>query len=143
MNPGRTETNRCFVVDSPQQLQYCDVKPPFQPNFKFTGVYPLPWFGLQSSGVFQLIPGPQITASYTARNAQIVPSLGRNLASGANGTVSVELIQPGTVWADSSKQLDMRLSRRIQVGRARILANVDFFNVFNAGGIQTLSTAYG
>jgi hypothetical protein len=143
MNTGRTETNRCFIVDSPQELQYCDVKPPFQPNFKFIGVYPLPWLGLQTSAVFQLIPGPPITATYVVRSAQIAPSLGRNLASGANGTVNVELIQPGTLFADSSRQVDMRFSKRINVGRARILGNVDIFNILNASGIQTLNTSYG
>ena len=33
-----------------------------------------------------------ITATYTARNAEIAPSLGRNLSSGANGTATVQLI---------------------------------------------------
>jgi hypothetical protein len=143
MNTGRTETTRCFIVNSPQELQYCDVKPPFQPNFKFIGVYPLPWWGLQTSAVFQLIPGPPITATYVVRSTQIAPSLGRGLASGGNGTVNVELIQPATLFADNSKQLDLRFSKRIHVGRARILGNVDLFNIFNASGIQTLNTSYG
>jgi hypothetical protein len=143
MNTGRTETNRCFVVDSPQELMYCDVKPPFQPNFKFTGFYPLPWFGLQTSAVFQLIPGPPITATYVVRSAQIAPSLGRNLASGPNGTANVELIAPGTMYVDSSKQLDLRVSKRINVGHLRLLGNVDVFNIFNSSDVQTLNTSYG
>jgi hypothetical protein len=69
--------------------------------------------------------------------------LGRSLASGVNGTVNVELIQPATLFADNSKQLDLRFSKRIHVGRARILGNVDLFNIFNASGIQTLNTSYG
>ena len=36
-----------------------------------------------------------ITASYTARNSEIAPSLGRNLSSGANGTATVQLIPIG------------------------------------------------
>src|SRR5262249_54941812 len=34
LNTGRTETDRCFVVDSPQELRFCHVKSPFQPNVK-------------------------------------------------------------------------------------------------------------
>jgi hypothetical protein len=40
-----------------------------------------------------------ITATYTARNAEISPSLGRNLSSGASGTATVELIKPGRCTA--------------------------------------------
>ena len=72
-------------------MQYCRVSPPFQPNFKFFGVYPLPWWGLQTSAVFQAIPGPEITAVRLYTNAEVLPSLNRNLASGAAGTVNVPL----------------------------------------------------
>jgi hypothetical protein len=143
MNTGRTATDRCFVVTSPQELRFCSVNPPFQPNFKFTGVSPLPWFGLQAGAVFQLIPGPAITATYTATNAQVIPSLGRNLAMGSSGTASIELIAPNSLFAASSKQLDLRLTRRIQIGKARLLGNVDIFNILNGSGMQTLSTTYG
>ena len=109
---GRVETNYCFVVNSPEGsgippaqgatsaagLQYCDVKPPFQPNVKLLGVYPVPWGGVQLAATFQSLPGPQITASRTYTNAEISPSLGRNLATGANGTATVQLIQPGTMY---------------------------------------------
>ena len=39
-------------------LLYCDVKPPFQPNVKLLGVYPLPWGGVQLAATFQSLPGP-------------------------------------------------------------------------------------
>ncbi|HUK32504.1 MAG TPA: TonB-dependent receptor, partial [Vicinamibacterales bacterium] len=68
---GRTETNYCFTIDSPEGagvppsqgatsaagLLYCDVKPPFQPNVKVLGVYPLPWWGVQFAATFQSLPG--------------------------------------------------------------------------------------
>ena len=38
-------------------LLYCDVKPPFQPNVKLIGVYPLPWGGIQLAATFQSLPG--------------------------------------------------------------------------------------
>ena len=69
---GRVETDYCFVTSSPQGtglpptqgavtaagLLYCDVKPPFQPNVKLLGVYPLPWGGVTFAATFQSIPGP-------------------------------------------------------------------------------------
>ena len=100
------------------------------------GVYPLPWWGIQTSATFQSLPGPQITASRVYTNAEILPSLGRNLGSGANGTVTVPLIDPGTMYGDRLNQVDFRLSKifRMRGGR-RIQANMDLFNLFNVSAV--------
>ena len=78
LNTGRTRTDSCVVVDSPQALHFCDVKPPFQTELSFLGTYTLPRLGVDISGSLQSAPGPQITATYVARNEQIAPSLGRD-----------------------------------------------------------------
>ena len=154
---GRTETNYCFAVDSPQGagappaqgatsaagLLYCDVKPPFQPNVKLLGVYPLPWQGVQVAATFQSLPGPQITASRTYTNAEILPSLGRNLASGAAGTASVPLIAPGTMYDERLYQLDFRASKIFKFGQRRLQANLDLYNAGNASSILSINTTYG
>jgi len=154
---GRTETNYCFTIDSPQGtglppsqggtsaagLLYCDVKPPFQPNVKLLGVYPLPWQGIQFAATFQSLPGPQITAARTYTNAEIRPSLGRNLATGAAGTSTVQLIAPGTTYDERLYQLDLRASKVFKVGRHRVQANVDVYNAGNASSILSINTTYG
>ena len=87
---GRQRTNTCYAMDdrsllfaatSPRTTPFCDVRPPMQPNVKLQGVYPLPWWGIETSATFQSLPGPQILAQQETTNAQILPSLGRNLAS--------------------------------------------------------------
>lgn len=143
MNVGRTETDQCFVVDSPEQLLFCNVKPPFQPQVKFLGTYPLPWWGLQAAATFQSLAGAPITAGYTATNAQIVPSLGRNLSAGAAGTKTVQLIAPGTIFGDRINQVDLRGSKVVQAGRIRIQTNVDLYNLLNASPVLVLNTVYG
>ena len=80
---GRTLTDQCFVVDSPQALLNCRIAPPFQTQIKLLGVYPLPWAGIQTSATFQSLPGPADhgeLAYYT--NAEVRASLGRNLSCG-------------------------------------------------------------
>jgi hypothetical protein len=140
---GRSETNNCFAVDSPQQLRFCDVKPPFQAQVKLLGSYPLPIWGLQVSATFQSLPGPQILATYTATAAEIAPSLGRNLASGANGTATIELIEPGTRFGQRLYQLDARLSKIFKVGRVRLQGNLDLYNALNADTIIVQNNTYG
>jgi len=153
---GRTESNYCFTIDSPQGsglppnggtsaagLLYCDVKPPFQPNVKVLGVYPLPWQGIQFAATFQSLPGPQITAARTFTNAEIRPTLGRNLATGAAGTATIQMIAPGTMYDERLYQLDLRASNICRFGHHRLQANVDMYNAGNASSILGVNTTFG
>jgi hypothetical protein len=140
---GRVATNNCQVIDSPEAQLFCDVTPPFQPNIKVMGSYPLPKWGIQLAATLQNVPGAEITANYVARNAEISPTLGRNLASGANGTRTVALIEPGTMYEQRQTQLDFRATKRFSVGRNRILANLDVFNLLNLAGIDAINNSYG
>jgi hypothetical protein len=137
---GRVATNNCFVIDSPQALLNCDVTPPFQPNIKALAVYPLPWWGLQTSATFQSLPGPQITASRSYSSAEVASSLGHNLL---NGTAAVPLIKPGTLYAERLYQVDFRASKSIKMPRGRVQVNIDLYNAFNASSILAQNTTYG
>src|SRR4029079_2421383 len=108
------------------------------------GVYPLPWYGVQFAATFQSLPGPQITASRTYTNAEIRPTLGRNLATGAAGTAAVQLIQPGTMYDERLYQLDLRVSKIFRRGgHRRLQANLDIYNAGNASSILAINTTYG
>jgi hypothetical protein len=142
VNLARTEINNCFVVDSPQALLFCDSKPPFQPQFKFIATYPLPW-DVQLSGTFQSTPGTEILANYAVTSAQVASSLGRNLSAGANSTVTVPLIAPGTTYGQRLYQIDARLTKSLKVGRAHIRGNVDLYNLLNASTVLLQNNTYG
>jgi hypothetical protein len=141
---GRTLTDSCFIVDSPQALLNCRTAPPFQTQIKVLGVYPLPWAGIQTSATYQSLPGPQITASRVYTNAEVRGSLGRDLSSGANGTVTVPLIAPGTMFGDRMNQLDFRVSKIFRMpGNRRIQANLDLFNALNGSSVLAQNNTYG
>ena len=42
----------------PNDPAYCDSRPPFQTQIKMLGIYPLPWWGFQTSAAYQSLPGP-------------------------------------------------------------------------------------
>jgi len=147
---GRVMTDNCSVIDSPQRLLNCRTVPPFQTQVKLILVYPLPWWGLQTAATIQSIPGPEITASYAASNAQIFPTLGRNLAScgaaatACNGTATVPLLAPGTYFGDRLNQVDLRLSKAFALpGSRRVQALVDLYNLFNANPVLALNNTFG
>jgi hypothetical protein len=122
---------------------FCHVAPPWQPQVKAFVTYPLPWWGVRTSATYQSLPGPEIDASYVATNAQIAPSLGRNLSAGAAGTATIDLIPFGTVFGDRLHQVDFRLAKSVVVGRARISPSLDLYNLFNASTILGINTRYG
>lgn len=144
LDTGRIVNDNCFVIDSPQQLLYCHVVTPWSANLqgKVSGSFPLPRDFI-ASGIFQNFAGPNITASYPAPTAVIAPSLGRNLAGGVRSAL-VPLIAPQTQFEGRRSQLDLRLTKNLNIGRKRrARVNVDVYNVFNAGPILTINTTYG
>jgi hypothetical protein len=130
-------------ITAPNTTAFCDIRPPFQTQLKIYGVYPLPWFGLQVGGALQSVPGPQITASYAATNAQIATSLGRNLSAGPAATVLVDLIPPGTLYGSRINELDLNLKKNFQVNRFRFSPGVDVFNILNRSDVIALNTRFG
>jgi hypothetical protein len=110
-------------------------------------VYPLPW-DVQISAIYQNSAGIPITAGYVATNAEVLPSLGRNLGScrGAatcTANVTVELIPPNTLFEPRLQQVDLRFSRVFQLGGTRRLrGGVDFYNLLNASNVLNMNTTY-
>ena len=144
LNTGKTVTNNCSVVDSPQQLRFCEVTEPWkaQTQVKLSGSYPLPW-DVHVSGTYQNLPGLPIQANFTATNAVIAPSLGRNLSAGAAGAVSVPLLEPFTMFEDRINQVDLRFSKTFRVGGGRLQGMFDVYNILNANPILFVNTAFG
>ena len=167
ISTGREQSARCYAIDSPGgplitslsgatqppapgftswRMPWCDIKPPFQTQFKMIASYPLPWYGIQVSGTAQVIPGAETSnASLQVSNSDptLRATLGRNLSSGANGTVTVPIMQPGTAYLDSWGKVDMRVTKIFRIGRTRLLGSADIFNVFNAAGVGLVNNVYG
>ena len=79
VDTGRSVEDRCFVVDSPQELLNCRVVTPWsaQTQFKLNGVIPLP-YDINFSGTYQNLSGPDIEVTWSVPNAAIRDSLGRD-----------------------------------------------------------------
>jgi hypothetical protein len=130
--------------------QICRIVTPFSGQTQFKGYFTLPLpREFVVSAVFQNISGPTITASYSASNNAISPSLGRSLAAcrGAavcSATATVPLIVPQTMFDDRLTRLDLRLAKRIAISqRVRLQGNFNIYNVFNGSASSTLNTTYG
>lgn len=165
LNTGRTVVDTCAIVQGYPQIglaigggaasltarEFCHVVLPWsaQTQVKLAGNYPLPWWGLQASATYQNLPGISILANYVATNAEIAPTLGRNLSScptatgPCTATATIALIPPNTEFEDRFGQLDVRLTKVLRLGRARLQGMLDVYNLFNASSVLAESFAYG
>ena len=104
---------------------------------------------MQTSATIQNLPGVPRPANITYTNAQIAPSLGRNLsACGAaavcNATVSIPIVLPGTATIQNRlTQVDWRLTKIVKAGKSRFHLNLDVYNMFNAATILASNATYG
>jgi hypothetical protein len=145
---GRQAVDACSVVDSPQQLMqtatttpagYCKNTPPYRAQWKLIGSRPLA-AGLRLSGTYQYVPGPALTASYSFRSNEAI-GLGRAFTGVT--TKTVQLIEPGTLYEKGFNQLDLRMTRRFDLGGRRLDLMADLYNVFNSNGIVRFNNSWG
>ena len=77
-------------------------------------------------------------------NALVAPALGRNLSAGATATKTINIIQPNTVFGDRLNQIDMRVSKKFDLGgAARFAVNFDLYNVTNSNWIIGYTPTFG
>ena len=152
VSTGRTMT-QCVVVDGP--IQFCRNEQPVLTQFKFNGTYPLPWWGLHTSATYQNLPGNSPTTgvstpviTYVPTNAEIAPSLGRDLSacrgvSPCNTSgAAVQLAAPSSVLEDRLSQLDFRLMKTFKLGPTRVQGMFDIYNIFNASTVLDSTGRY-
>jgi hypothetical protein len=164
LNTGRTETNNCSAVlgnpqvtflnvagnagstaaTAPRSNAYCDVVPPWSADtqVKLSGTLPLP-YQFNAALTYQNLPGIPYYGAVVFRNADIAPSLGRNLAAGTAATVTVDVMPPQTAFEDRIQQLDFRFARNFKLGNKRIEPEFDIYNALNASPLLSVNNSFG
>jgi hypothetical protein len=137
----RESTNDCDVTFDSPNTRFCDVTGTFLTQLKLLAAYTVPRIDLQLSVSLQNLPGPPVTAEYTASNEEVRVSLGRNLAGGARN-VSVQLIEPRSMYGERMNQVDVRTAKILRFGRTRTTIGLDVYNLFNSGAVLAVNTAY-
>jgi hypothetical protein len=153
VSTGKTVTDNCEILAklpemattnvSPQRVCRIDPSLGAGTQFKLSGSYGLPW-DLRLSANYQNTPGIETTATYVATNAEILPSLGRNLAAGARGTANIELITPQTEFREGRiTQLNLAVNRVFRFGSSRIQPRFELHNATNSASILAINPRFG
>ncbi len=149
VTPQTYVSGTTFSASTPRNDDFCHVAMPWSANtqVKLSGSYPLP-LDMQVSVVYQNLPGVANAATFVATNAQIAPSLGRNLGScrgqtPCNGTATLNLTAPNALFDSRLQQFDLRLTKNLRIGSYRLRGNIDLYNVFNGATATASNTRYG
>ena len=131
---GRAVEDECAVRSQVPEASltnpYCRTVEPLQTQFKGLASYLIPRIDVQVSGTFSSRPGSDLSANRVYRSADVQDSLGRPLA--VVNTVSINLLEPNTVFGDRINQLDLRVGKLLRFGRARANISMDVVNALNS-----------
>ncbi|HET9272113.1 MAG TPA: carboxypeptidase-like regulatory domain-containing protein [Vicinamibacterales bacterium] len=103
------------------------------------GSYIVPKVDVQLGFTFRSDQGASLNANFTASPANT--TLGRPFA-GASSTITVNLVEPGTLYGDRVNQFDMRVAKVLRFGRTTTNVGVDVFNLLNASPVLTYNEAF-
>ena len=94
----------------------------------------VPWVDVQVAGTLRSDQGGSLAANWVAPNTATV-GLNRPFAGVAGTTITVNLIEPGTLYGDRVNQFDIRLAKILRFGRTRTNIGFDVYNVLNSNSI--------
>ena len=156
---GRGIQDRCETVvniDSPDP-RGCAVNEPWITAVRGLASYTVPKVDVLVSATFRslrtTIPflasnnsatnGASLAANYNVPNTVVQSLLGR-LPSGtnANGTTTVNLVEPAQVYGERVTQIDMRFAKVFRFGGRRADIGVDLYNLFNTNDPAGYEQAY-
>jgi hypothetical protein len=122
-------------------LQYCHLASGFLTQFRGLGSYLIPKIDVEVSAAFQSKPGAQLAANYNVPAAVVAQSLGRP-PSGGVANVTVNLIEPGTLYGDRVNQLDLKIAKVVRIGTTRTRFSLDLYNMLNSSAVLTYNQTY-
>ena len=125
----------------PTPTGYCHIASGFLTDFRGLGSYSIPKVDVEIAATFQSKPGQRLAANYQIPASVIAQTLGRPPA-GNVANVTVNLIQPGTLYGDRINELDLRIAKVLKFNRAKAKVQVDFFNLTNSSAVLTYNQTY-
>jgi hypothetical protein len=120
---------------------WCDTSSGWVTRMTALGSYTIPKVDVQISGTLRSDPGGQLAANWTAPNSATV-GLNRPFAGLGSQTITVNLIEPGTLYGERVNQVDMRFAKILRFGRSRTTVGFDVYNLVNSDAVLTYNQTF-
>src|SRR5688572_3821443 len=146
---GTTEFDYCAVRAAAPEFTVLGAQSPTNPwcntstgwvtRYTGLGSYTVPKIDVLVSGTFRSDKGSPLAANmvFTAPNT----TLGRAFANNAPN-VTVNLVEPGTLYGDRVNEIDLRVAKILRFGRTRTNVGFDIYNVTNSNPVLTYNQAF-
>jgi hypothetical protein len=155
---GPTRTDYCgaraaspaYTVIGAQSVSnpWCNTITGFLTRYTGLASYTLPKIDVLLSGTFRSDAGAPLAANWTITNAaspsqwaSIQQQLGRPLNLSAT-SVTVNLVEPGTLYGDRVNEFDIRLAKILRFGRTRTNIGFDIYNILNSSAVLSYNQAF-
>jgi hypothetical protein len=120
---------------------WCDTSSGWLTRYTAVATYTVPKIDLLVSGTMRSDKGQELAANWAAPNAATV-GLNRPFAGIAGQTVTVNLIEPGTLYGDRINQVDLRVAKNVRFGRTRTNIGFDVYNIANSAPVLTYNQTF-
>ena len=141
-NWAGTNTNSCEIRNTLPETNttnpWCNVDTSLL-RVTALGSYTVPKIDVLLATTFRSEQGQQLAANYTTTQANT--TLPRPFAGGSS-TITVNLIEPGTLYGDRANQLDLRVAKNLRFRGTRTNVGLDIFNVFNSNPVLTYNQGF-
>jgi hypothetical protein len=151
---GNTVTDSCEIREALPETNplnpYCHQESGYLTQFRGLAAYTIPKVDVLVSTVYLDKPGqPGIDASLNANwsvpQSAYIGSLGRvctGCVSGGPLPANVSLFEPGTLYGDRIRELDLGIKKVLRFGRTRTTVGLDIYNVLNTNVTLTYNNTF-
>jgi hypothetical protein len=144
-NTAKTDSDNCELRSLLPEIAsadpWCDSTSGWVTRFTALGTYTIPKIDVLVSGTMRSDQGQELSALWAAPNAATV-GLNRPFAGLGSQTITVNLIEPGTMYGDRVNQVDLRIAKNVRLGRTRTHIGFDVYNIANAAPVLTYTQTF-
>jgi hypothetical protein len=143
---GTRGANTSIAGEQSVTNPYCRVEEPYKTQIRGLASYTIPRIDVLVSGTWAFNPQGDLEANFVANNAYITNNpgaqpLGRSLSGGA-ANVTINLLQPETVYPEDRNNIDFRVSKIFRYQRTRTQVGIDIYNVLNADTVTGFNQTF-
>ena len=132
---------RAVVPEETPTNPWCNTTTGWVTRYTGLGSYTIPKVAVLLSGTFRSDQGGALAANWVVSNAIVQQSLGRPLSNNAPN-VTVNLVEPGTLYGDRINEVDLRVAKILRFGRTRTNVGFDLYNIANAAPVLSYNQAF-
>ena len=100
-------------------------------------------FGFALAAIERSSATAALVAHYKLDETVAGPVVNQVGANGTNVGATINLITPNSSFGDRFSQLDVAVSKNLNIGWGSLRLAFDVYNVLNSNSIQNVTTAYG